>query len=249
MSAGRLSGKFCMVTAAGAGIGLASAIAFAAQGAKVLATDINAAALQSLRAEYPSISTALLDVTEPGQITALIDVQPGLDVLFNCAGYVHAGTILDTALADWKRSFLINVDSMFHLCKAVLPGMVTRGRGSIINMSSAASSIKGVVNRCAYGATKAAVIGLTKAIAADYVAKGVRCNAICPGTVRTPSLGERVAALGGDQDAVWTSFVDRQPMGRLGEPDEIAALAVYLASDESSFTTGTIHVIDGGWTN
>jgi 2-keto-3-deoxy-L-fuconate dehydrogenase len=249
MSACRLSGKFCLVTAAGAGIGRASAIAFAEQGARVIATDIDAAALQSLGSEYPSISTARLDVTEPTQIAALVDEQPGLDVLFNCAGYVHVGTILETALADWKRSFLINVDSMFHLCKAVLPGMVTRGRGSIINMSSAASSIKGVVNRCAYGATKAAVIGLTKAIAADYVAKGIRCNAICPGTVRTPSLGKRVADLGGDQAVVWKSFVDRQPMGRVGEPDEIAALALYLASDESSFTTGTIHVIDGGWSN
>jgi 2-keto-3-deoxy-L-fuconate dehydrogenase len=171
-----------------------------------------------------------------------------IDVLFNCAGYVHAGTILDTDEGAWKRSFAINVDSMFHLCKAVLPGMLTRGHGSIVNMASAASSVKGVPNRFAYGATKAAVIGLTKAIAADYVARGVRCNAICPGTVKSPSLDQRVAALGGDRDAVWKSFIDRQPMGRLGTPEEIAALAVYLASDESAFTTGVIHVIDGGWT-
>jgi 2-keto-3-deoxy-L-fuconate dehydrogenase len=179
----------------------------------------------------------------------LVDAHPVIDVLFNCAGWVHAGTILDTDDDAWRRSFAINVDSMFHLCKAVLPGMLARGKGSIVNMASAASSVKGVSNRFAYGATKAAVIGLTKAIAADYVARGVRCNAICPGTVKSPSLEQRVAALGGDRDAVWKSFIDRQPMGRLGTPEEIAALAVYLASDEASFTTGAIHVIDGGWTD
>jgi 2-keto-3-deoxy-L-fuconate dehydrogenase len=171
------------------------------------------------------------------------------DVLFNCAGYVHAGTILDTDEASWRRSFAINVDSMFHLCKAVLPGMLERGKGSIINMSSVASSIKGVPNRFAYTATKAAVIGLTRSIAADYVTRGVRCNAICPGTVKTPSLGDRVRALGGDEETNWRSFIQRQPMGRLGEPEEIAALALYLASDESAFTTGTVHVVDGGWSN
>ncbi|MBR0347657.1 MAG: SDR family oxidoreductase, partial [Rudaea sp.] len=158
-------------------------------------------------------------------------------------------SILDADEAAWRRSFTINVDAMYYTCKAVLPGMLERGRGSIINMSSVASSIKGVPNRFAYGATKAAVIGLSKAIAADYVARGVRCNAICPGTVKTPSLGQRVKAMGGDEAAVWKSFTDRQPMGRLGEADEIAALVVYLASDESSFTTGTTHVIDGGWAN
>ncbi|TAN01748.1 MAG: SDR family oxidoreductase [Rhodanobacteraceae bacterium] len=244
----RLTGKHCLVTAAGAGIGRATALAFAREGAEVLATDIDVAALREIAAEGAGIRIAALDVTEPAQITALVASNPVVDVLFNCAGYVHAGTILDTEETAWRRSFAINVDSMFHLCKAVLPGMLARGKGSIVNMSSVASSVKGVPNRFAYGATKAAVIGLTKAIAADYVARGVRCNAICPGTVKTPSLEQRVAALGGDRDAAWKGFVDRQPMGRLGAPEEIAALAVYLASDESAFTTGAIHVIDGGWT-
>jgi 2-keto-3-deoxy-L-fuconate dehydrogenase len=245
----RLAGKHCLLTAAGAGIGRATALAFAREGAQVLATDIDAAALQSLAAENNAIRTATLDVTDAAQIGALVDAHPVIDVLFNCAGWVHAGTILDTDDDAWRRSFAINVDSMFHLCKAVLPGMLARGKGSIVNMASAASSVKGVSNRFAYGATKAAVIGLTKAIAADYVARGVRCNAICPGTVKSPSLEQRVAALGGDRDAVWKSFIDRQPMGRLGTPEEIAALAVYLASDEASFTTGAFHVIDGGWTD
>jgi 2-keto-3-deoxy-L-fuconate dehydrogenase len=245
----RLDGKRCLLTAAGAGIGRATALAFAREGAQVLATDIDAAALRSLAEENGTIRTATLDVTDPAQIAALVDADAEVDVLFNCAGYVHAGTILDTDEDAWTRSFAINVDSMFRLCKAVLPGMLARGYGSIINMASAASSVKGVPNRFAYATTKAAVIGLTKAIAADYVARGVRCNAICPGTVRSPSLEQRVTALGGDQDAAWKSFIDRQPMGRLGTPGEIAALAVYLASDESAFTTGAIHVIDGGWTD
>ncbi|WIG57145.1 MAG: 2-keto-3-deoxy-L-fuconate dehydrogenase [Rhodanobacteraceae bacterium] len=245
----RLAGKHCLLTAAGAGIGRATALAFAREGAQVLATDIDVVALQSLAAENNAVQTATLDVTDAAQIAALIDANPVVDVLLNCAGWVHAGTILDTDDDAWRRSFAINVDSMFHLCKAVLPGMLAHGNGSIVNMASAASSVKGVPNRFAYGATKAAVIGLTKAIAADYVARGVRCNAICPGTVKSPSLEQRVAALGGDSDAVWKSFIDRQPMGRLGTPEEIAALAVYLASDESSFTTGAIHVIDGGWTD
>ncbi|HET7125915.1 MAG TPA: SDR family oxidoreductase [Lysobacter sp.] len=243
----RLGGKRCLLTAAGAGIGRATALAFAREGADVLATDIDAAALQSLASESSAIRTATLDVTDAAQIASLVEANPGIDVLFNCAGYVHAGSILDTDEDAWRRSFAINVDSMFHLCKTVLPGMLDRGRGSIVNMSSVASSVKGVPNRFAYGATKAAVIGLTKAIAAEYVARGVRCNAICPGTVKSPSLEQRIAELGGNRDAVWKSFIDRQPMGRLGAPEEIAALAVYLASDESSFTTGAIHVIDGGW--
>jgi 2-keto-3-deoxy-L-fuconate dehydrogenase len=245
----RLSGKHCLVTAAGAGIGRATALQFAGEGGLVLATDINLHALQALAQEQPSIRTAELDVTDAAAVAALIDANPQIDVLFNCAGYVHAGSILDTTAAEWRRSFAINVDGMFHLCKAVLPGMLTRGHGSIINMSSVASSVKGVEKRFAYGASKAAVIGLTKAIAADYVAHGVRCNAICPGTVRTPSLAERVAALGGDTEMAWKRFAERQPMGRLGEAVEIAALALYLASDDSSFTTGAIHVIDGGWSN
>jgi 2-keto-3-deoxy-L-fuconate dehydrogenase len=246
---GRLSGKYALITAAGAGIGRATALAFAKEGAKILATDINAEALASLAAEHASIATRTLDVTQAEQIQALVNESAPFDVLFNCAGYVHAGTILDTDEVSWRRSFAINVDSMFHLCKAVLPSMLERGKGSIINMSSVASSIKGVPNRFAYTATKAAVIGLTRSIAADYVTRGVRCNAICPGTVKTPSLGDRVRALAGDEDSNWRSFVQRQPMGRLGEPEEIAALALYLASDESSFTTGTVHVIDGGWSN
>ncbi|HEY4145466.1 SDR family oxidoreductase [Pinirhizobacter sp.] len=243
----RLAGKRAFVTAAGAGIGRATALAFAAAGAQVLATDIDASALASLAEEHPGIATQVLDVTDLAAITAI--AKHPVDVLFNCAGFVHAGTILDTDESAWRRSFAINVDSMFHLCRAVLPGMLERGQGSIVNMSSVASSIKGVPNRFAYGTTKAAVIGLTRSIAADYVSRGVRCNAICPGTVKTPSLGERVRALGGDEAAVWKSFTDRQPMDRLGTPGEIAALAVYLASDESSFTTGTVHVIDGGWSN
>ncbi|RDS83753.1 SDR family NAD(P)-dependent oxidoreductase [Dyella monticola] len=246
---GRLSGKYALITAAGAGIGRATAIRFAKEGARVLATDINADALASLKAEDPAITTCPLDVTHAEQIHALVRERGPFDVLFNCAGYVHAGTVLDTDDVSWRRSFSINVDSMFHLCKAVLPPMLERGRGSIINMSSVASSIKGVPNRFAYTATKAAVIGLTRSIAADFVTRGIRCNAICPGTVKTPSLGERVRALGGDEEAHWRSFVERQPMGRLGDPEEIAALAVYLASDESSFTTGTVHVVDGGWSN
>lgn len=246
---GRLSGKHALVTAAGAGIGRATALAFAEAGATVLATDIHEGNLASLAASHPSIRTHLLDVTDDSAIRALAKATERVDVLFNCAGYVHAGTILDTDDDGWRRSFAINVDSMFHLCRAVLPGMLSRGAGSIVNMSSVASSIKGVPNRFAYGTTKAAVIGLTRSIAADYVSAGIRCNAICPGTVKTPSLGERVRALGGDEEAAWQGFTARQPMGRLGTPEEIAALAVYLASDESSFTTGTIHVVDGGWSN
>jgi 2-keto-3-deoxy-L-fuconate dehydrogenase len=246
---GRLHGKSALVTAAGAGIGRATAVAFAEAGARVLATDIDASALASLASEHPSIATAPLDVTDSAAIAALVERAGALDVLFNCAGYVHAGTILDTDGASWRRSFAINVDSMFHLCKAVLPGMLERGRGSIVNMSSVASSVKGVPNRFAYSTSKAAVIGLTRSIAADFVTRGVRCNAICPGTVKSPSLEQRVRAMGGDEAAVWRSFTERQPMGRLGEPREIAALAVYLASDESSFTTGTIHIVDGGWSN
>jgi 2-keto-3-deoxy-L-fuconate dehydrogenase len=246
---GRLQGKRCLITAAGAGIGRASALAYANEGASVLATDIDTKALLELEATHPQIRTAPLDVTDRAQIEALVRSEPAFDVLFNCAGYVHAGNILETTFAAWKRSFEINVDSIFHLCQAVLPGMMAQSRGSIVNMASVASSIKGVQNRLAYGATKAAVIGLTKAIAADHITEGVRCNAICPGTVHTPSLLKRVQALGGDPREQWKRFTGRQPMGRLGEPEEIAALAVYLASDESSFTTGAIHVIDGGWSN
>jgi 2-keto-3-deoxy-L-fuconate dehydrogenase len=244
----RLAGKRVLLTAAAAGIGRATAIAFAEAGALVLATDLDAAGLDSLAQAHPSIRTSVLDVTDPTSVSAIAGGE-AFDVLFNCAGYVHAGTILDTEESSWRRSFAINVDSMFHTCRAVLPAMLENGGGSIINMSSVASSIKGVPNRFAYSTTKAAVIGLTRSVAADFVARGIRCNAICPGTVKTPSLGDRVRAMGGDEEAVWRGFTDRQPMGRLGLPEEIAALALYLASDESSFTTGTVHVIDGGWSN
>jgi 2-keto-3-deoxy-L-fuconate dehydrogenase len=246
---GRLLAKKCLITAAGAGIGRATALAFAREGAEVLATDVDIDALQSLCEEHGSIHSEVLDVTDPWRIRGLLDSHPAVDILFNCAGYVHAGALLETPEDAWRRSFAINVDAMFYLCKATLPGMIKRGGGSIINMASVASSIKGVAHRCAYGATKAAVIGLTKAIAADYVTQGVRCNAICPGTVKTPSLEGRVAALGGNPNTVWKSFESRQPMGRLGRVEEVAALAVYLGSDESTFTTGSIHIIDGGWSN
>jgi 2-keto-3-deoxy-L-fuconate dehydrogenase len=187
-------------------------------------------------------------VTDAAAVAALLAGRPAFDVVFNCAGVVPTGSILDCSEADWARAFELNVTAMFRVCKAALPGMVARGSGSIINMASVASSIKGVPDRFAYGASKAAVIGLTRSIAADFVARGVRCNAIAPGTVATPSLRERMAALPGDPAAVEQSFIARQPMGRLGTAGEVAALAVYLASDESAFTTGAVHVIDGGWT-
>jgi 2-keto-3-deoxy-L-fuconate dehydrogenase len=240
---GRLAGKTCEMTAAGQGIGRAAAERFAEEGARVVATDINAGALATLA----GVEARRLDVTDADAIAALFAELGPVDALFNCAGHVHQGTILDCADADWRSSWDLNVTAMFHACKAAIPGMLARGAGSIVNMSSVASSLKGVPNRFAYGVTKAAVIGLTRSIAADFVGRGVRCNAICPGTVETPSLAERMAALGGDPAAVRRSFVERQPMRRLGTAREIADLAVYLASDESSFTTGAVHVIDGGW--
>jgi 2-keto-3-deoxy-L-fuconate dehydrogenase len=244
---GRLESKCCLVTAAAQGIGRQTAEAFAREGAQVVATDINDTVLRQWTAAHPNIECRRLDATDRMAIEALVAGLGAVDVLFNCAGFVHQGSILECSESAWRRSFQVNVDSMFYLARAVLPGMLSRARGSIINMSSVASSLKGVPNRFVYATTKAAIIGLTKSIAADFVAKGIRCNAICPGTVNTPSLAERVAALGGDPDANWRSFVQRQPMGRLGEASEIAALAVYLASDESSFTTGQTHIIDGGW--
>jgi 2-keto-3-deoxy-L-fuconate dehydrogenase len=248
---GRLAGKRALVTAAGQGIGRVTAQAFAAEGARVLATDIAEGKLADLADAL--VVTRRLDVTDEAAIAALADESPPFDILFNCAGYVHHGAILDTASADWDFSFALNVRSMYLTIRAFLPKMLEHGQGaSIINMASTASSIKGVPARCAYGATKAAVIGLTKSVAADYVGAGIRCNAICPGTVQTPSLDERIAAAGvrlvGGTEAARAQFVARQPLGRLGRPEEVAALAVYLASDESVFTTGAIHVIDGGFT-
>lgn len=249
----RLSEKICVITAAGQGIGRATALAYAREGATVWATDINAAALESLKAESPNIHTSLLDITNSEAITAFFAQLPRVDALFNCAGWVAAGDVQTASAQDMQRSWDINVMSMFHTIQQVLPKMQAQGGGSIINMSSAASSVKGVPNRFAYSVTKAAVIGLTKSVAADYVTQNIRCNAICPGTVESPSLHERIAEQAKVQnksvDEVYAAFVARQPMGRIGKDSEIAALAVYLASDESAFTTGTCQVIDGGWSN
>ena len=243
---GRLEGKTALVTAAGAGIGRATAAAFAREGASVLATDVDERALASLSKEIPGLRTARLDVRDGGAVSALARAEKPFDVLFNCAGVVHGGTILECSEEDWDLAFDLNVKSMFRTIRAVLPGMLARGKGSIVNMASVASSVKGVASRCVYGATKAAVIGLTKSVAADFVGKGIRCNAVCPGTVDTPSLRGRIAAQG-DPEKARAAFVARQPIGRLGTAEEIAALVVYLASDESSYTTGAIHVVDGGW--
>ena len=240
----RLAGKTALVTAAAQGIGRATAELFAAHGADVLATDTNTDVLAQLQ----GCRTAKLDVLLPDEIGRVVESAGAIDILFNCAGFVANGSVLDCTDEQWALSLSLNVTSMFRLVRAVLPQMLARRRGSIINMSSVASSIKGVPDRCAYGATKAAVIGLTKSIAADFVTNGVRCNAICPGTVETPSLHQRLEATG-DYDASRRAFIARQPMGRLGRPAEIAALALYLASDESEFTTGQCHIIDGGWSN
>ncbi|MCA9284069.1 MAG: SDR family oxidoreductase [Phycisphaerales bacterium] len=244
---GRMDGLRTIVTAAGQGIGRATAAAFAREGASVLATDINGEAVASLAQESAAIQAAALDVRDGSAVERLLSSQGPFDVLFNCAGMVHNGALLDSTESDWDQAFDLNVKSMYRTILAVLPGMLERGRGSIVNMSSVASSVKGVPNRCVYGATKAAVIGLTKSVAADYVARGIRCNAVCPGTVQSPSLDQRLAATG-DAEAARRAFVARQPMGRIGQAEEIAALVVHLASGESAYTTGAIHVIDGGWT-
>lgn len=244
--AGRLAGKTAFVTATAAGIGRATALAFAREGARVIATDIDLAGLESLKQEHPNIAVARLDVLSPSQCEAIGSQWPDVNVLVNVAGFVHHGTILECPPEEWTRSFDLNVTSMYRTIRSVLPRMLERGSGSIVNISSIASSIKGIPNRCVYGATKAAVIGLTKSVAADFVGKGIRCNAICPGTVDSPSLAGRMAATG-DLEAARRAFMARQPMQRLGKPEEVAALAVYLASDESAFTTGTTNIIDGGW--
>lgn len=241
----RLAGKTVLITAAGQGIGRATAEMFARHGAQVLAADINEAALAEL-AQIDGIDAVHLDVTDAGAVAGVVAGTGAVDVLFNCAGYVHNGTIMECDEADWDFSFDLNVKAMYRMIRAVLPGMLKRGHGSIINMSSVASSLKGVPNRFVYCASKAAVIGMTKAIASDYVTRGIRCNAICPGTVDSPSLHDRLRATG-DYEAALAAFIARQPMGRIGTPDEIALLALYLASDESSFTTGQAHAIDGGW--
>lgn len=243
---GRLAGKIAFLTAAGQGIGKATAIAFADEGAAVWATDINEQLLAGLRHERPGIHTRRLDVLNAKDIADCAAELGTIDVLFNGAGYVHHGTILDCSEKDWDFSFDLNLKSMYRTCHAFLPNMLKAGKGNIINMSSGASSIRGVPNRFVYGTTKAGVIGLTKAIAADFIRSGIRCNAICPGTVQSPSLEQRIAAQG-DAEKARAEFVARQPMGRIGRPEEIAALAVYLASDESSYTTGQIHIIDGGF--
>ena len=244
----RLRGKKTLITAAGQGIGRSSAIAFAAEGAKVLATDINSYSLDSLKEEFPEIQTRLLDVSKPEEIKKIALNTGAIDVLFNCAGFVHHGTILECEESDWEKSFKINVRSMYLMIRAFLPGMLESGGGSIVNMSSVVSSMKGLPNRFVYGASKAAVIGLTKAVAIDFINQGIRCNAICPGTVDSPSLQERIKEQGGNFEEVLAAFVQRQPIGRLGTPDEISALALYLASDESSYTTGVAWCIDGGMT-
>jgi 2-keto-3-deoxy-L-fuconate dehydrogenase len=245
----RLTGKTAFITAAGQGIGRATALAFAAEGAKVIATDLNGAKVAEIASEH--IHTHGMDATSASDIAAAAKTAGTIDILFNCAGFVHQGSILDATEEEWDFAFALNVRSMFHTIRAFLPGMLEAGRGSIINISSGASSIKGAPNRFIYGTTKAAVIGLTKSVAADTVARGVRCNAICPGTIQTPSLNERIAAnatAAGGLEQARTAFVARQAMGRLGTAEEIAAMAVYLAADESQFVTGQAMVIDGGWT-
>jgi 2-keto-3-deoxy-L-fuconate dehydrogenase len=243
---GRLDNKIALVTAAGAGIGRATAQAFAREGCYVVATDIDAAKLEGVEGDLRP-----LDVRSTAEVRELAERVGAIDILFNCAGFVHHGTALSTSDEEWDFSFDINVKSMHRTIQAFLPAMLERGRGSIINVSSGASSVRGIPNRYAYGASKAAVIGLTKAVAADYIRNGIRCNAICPGTIESPSLDARIEAqakrTGKSIAEIRQEFVARQPMARIGKPEEIASLAVFLASDESSYATGAVHVIDGGF--
>ena len=242
----RLTGKTALITAAGQGIGRASAERMAREGARVIATDVNEEALAAL-AQVPGIVARRLNVLDGEAIAALTQEVGPVDILFNCAGVVHAGTVLEATEAEWDFAFELNAKAQFRMIRAVLPGMLAKGGGSIINMSSVAGPKKGPVNRAVYSASKAAVVGLTRAVAADYVTQGIRCNAICPGTVDSPSLHDRLRATG-DYDGALKAFIARQAMGRLGRAEEVAALVCYLASDEAAFTTGTEHVIDGGWT-
>jgi 2-keto-3-deoxy-L-fuconate dehydrogenase len=243
---GRLSGKVALLTAAAAGIGRATAEAFAREGAHVIATDLDPAKLAGLQGDLRK-----LDARSTDAVNALAKEIGPIDVLFNCAGFVHHGTILDCSESDWDFSFDLNVKSMHRTIRAFLPGMLEKGGGAIVNVASGASSVRGIPNRYVYGASKAAVIGLTKAVAADFIKRGVRCNAICPGTIESPSLDQRIETLakesGQSVEAVRQAFIDRQPMGRLGKAEEVAALAVFLASEESSYTTGHIHLVDGGF--
>lgn len=242
----RLHGKTALITAAGQGIGRASALAMAREGARVIATDVNEATLADLAAQ--GLETRVLNVRDPASIAAAVAAAGPLDVLFNCAGFVAAGSILDCDEDQWAFSLDLNMTAMYRMCRAFLPGMLENGGGSIINMASAVSGLIAAPNRFVYGATKAGVIGMTKAIAADFITRGIRANAICPGTVESPSLEQRLRDTG-DYEAAKKAFIARQPIGRIGKAEEIAALVVYLASDESSYTTGVAHIIDGGWTN
>ena len=246
--AGRLKNKKTLITAAGNGIGRSTVFSFVREDAKVLATDIDLESLVSLKEECPEIETRLLDVTNPAAIRVIAGEVGTTDVLFNCAGFVHHGTLLDCEENDWEFSFDLNVRSMYRMIRSFLPAMLEARYGSIINMSSVASSVKGLPNRFVYGASKAAVVGLTKSVAIDFIKKGIRCNAICPGTVESPSLQDRMKAQGGNFEEVRAAFIARQPIGRIGSPKEIADLAVYLASDESAYTTGVAWSIDGGMT-
>lgn len=243
---GRLTGKRALITAAGQGIGRASALAMAQEGAYVIATDVNEASLATLI--HPNIETRVLNVRDPASIAAAVAAAGTVNVLFNCAGFVAAGSILDCDEDQWAFSVDLNMTGLYRMCRAFIPGMLANGGGSIINVASAVSSIIAAPNRFVYGATKAGVIGISKAIAADFITQGIRCNVICPGTVESPSLEQRLHDTG-DYAAAKKAFIARQPIGRIGRAEEIAALVVYLASDDAAYTTGTTHVIDGGWTN